>query len=750
MGTLDALKKRGESNQADEILWGAQHQACDSTARAAGFRIAERRVRQASLLLLALLGCDRSGLRSLAGEVEVSPRALHFETAFVGFSGQRSLILRNTSRSDRALTVTRNAPFGAAPQVIVPGGSELELQVQFMPTASGPIAGNLVVSDGAAVFEIAVDGTGALPPTCTATSACHESTFDPARGTCVEALAADGSRCVTDNACFLGGQCARGVCLGTGRDCSDFDRCTIDACEPSGGCLHLPATCATPANPCKVARCDPALGCVEADANDGTACGVANCATARVCMLGECKTLPVPDGAVCAPATACQGAGTCQQHSCERPPATPLTEAWSYDFPGGVPGFHGVSDAADNLYWVECAFGGLADVYCNACTLCAATSYTRDGALRFRKILNGAIGYELEPLHLLLGARLIYAMPYSVGAMASTDGALQWSRDFYGPLPGAPDTANFFQVTALAADATGVLVIARRYQNNAQSPRQSVVLELDPASGATVYTRFFDGELTGAVVDEQNNLYFGFSPRTSPNPPAVPPQLVSLSASGAERWRVTVTEGTQAPLAAYGTEVILAGGEVRATLDGTKRAGAAGGWVRRNALMAPASRTLLRDPPFECCPQCSCPPPLPRLDAIGLAAGSAAVEWTTTIASANGVTVTPRVSDTVASGKSELLVAGASSLFGLTAQGAIRFTCEIPQTLPAQASTSSFDSPVALLHGRWAVVETIECPGCLVNPPPRLRVLEVPGETPALHGWVGARGAASGAGRSLP
>ncbi|MBS1153593.1 MAG: putative lipoprotein, partial [Myxococcaceae bacterium] len=665
------------------------------------------------LLLVALLGCERGGVRSVVGEVEVSARALHFERTFLGHPTRQGLGLRNPSRADRALTLTITGPFSTEREVNVPGGSQLQLAVRFEPLAEGKAEGLLTLSDGVNRFEVALDGEAVPVPACTPSAPCLTSAFDPLSGACVESAAADGASCVSTNACFLGGACVKGVCLGTARDCADTDRCTIDACDPAGGCVHLPASCAAPKDPCKVASCDPVRGCVETDAQDGTACGASDCSTARVCLLGQCKALPVPDGATCASASACQGQGICQQNVCQRPDPTPLVEAWSYDFPGYVSGFRGVTDSAENLYWVECAFGGLAGDYCNACTRCAATSFTRNGQLRFRQLLAGYVGYEPEPLHLIAGDQLVYAMPYSVGAVAIADGAPQWTRDFYAGIPNAPDVANFFEVKALAADATGIWVVGARYQGSAQNHRQSALLKLEPATGAVSFTRFFDGALTGAVVDEQNHLYLGFVPRSSLNP--IPPlaQLVSLTASGAERWRVPLDHGADLPVGAWRGEVIVNGGQVRSALDGTLRAEAPAGALIKNVLIGSNTRTLLVDPPSPCCPTCPCPQIQPRVEAIRLASGSAAVDWQTNLASATSG-IWGSVTDSIATRQGDLLIAAASygnstQLIALNSAGAKRFACEIPPTIPASPGTSSrYSSAVALLSGRWAAVEDIE------------------------------------------
>ena len=254
------------------------------------------------------------------------------------------------------------------------------------------------------------------------------------------------------------------------------------------------------------------------------------------------------------------------------------------------------------------------------------------------------------------------------------------------------------------------------------------------------------------MIDEQNNVYVGFVPRSPLNPVWLPAQLISSTSAGAERWRVSLSPGIEVPLAVFRGEVMLNHGEVRSTLDGTKLVDAPGGTLLRTPLMGSNSRTVLVDPPSTCCPTCPCPQALPRVDAMRVQSGSATLDWQTNIASG----IWDAVSDPVATRQGDLLIAGdsmgsAARLIALGSSGTPRFSCEIPPTvLPGGATSSRFTSPVALIAGRWAVVEELECHTCVVNPNPRLRVFNVPGERPTLHGWVGAHGSASGSSRPLP
>ncbi len=696
--------------------------------------------------LLLLFACGRPGLRSVVGEVEVSPGALHFGRTWVGYPTQATLVLHNSGRVDQRLTLSAAPPFFGPDEQRVPGGAQLAVQVTFAPTAAGPATGTLRVSDGQQLFDVALDGEALAPPSCSAASLCRVSVFSPTTGACVETDIADGTACSSVLACAVEGVCSRGACLGASPDCSDQNPCTLDACQPGGGCQHQPKTCAAPNNPCKVASCDPTQGCVESDAQDGTSCGAADCSTAHVCINGACKELPVPEGASCGVASPCQERGVCRQSRCDLPAQGKLKEAWSRRFPATFD-FRGVSDAAQNLYWLEC--GSESGFQCGSCTRCSAVSVTRDGVENYRQDL-GPMPLQTSTLtHLLTQGRLVYVANSEVGALSALTGAPSWSRPLSAVLQAAPDTANSEFVQSIAADGKGsVYLMVRRYENapNSSFPRHHALVKLDSASGAVVLARFFDGELSGLVVDESDDVYFGLYPRAvggvSP-----PPEVRSISASGADRWRtVEVGSSPVTPLSVFNRQLVLVGGRVVSTSDGAKLLAAPSVGVYRNPLMSLTERTVLLQPTV------TKPSPLPSwtVTAISVPSTSETPSWAMDVASTNHQGW-HGVSDLVAGANGDTLVAGASgtnttALTALTATGAPRFTCELPTM--GSGLVLKFDSPVVLLEGRWALVDGSDC--CDFGEERRLRLFEVPGQRPARRGWVGAAGGPSGGARPLP
>ena len=682
------------------------------------------------------MGCERPGLKPVAGELVVSPESVAFEPTSVGFPRAHEVVIGNRSRASRTLAVRTSGPFSTAvSEVIAGGGADTTVQLQFAPEAAGDFTGSLTISDEGETVSIALSGTGLLPSVC-ANAACETSTFDPELGRCVAAQAPDGTSC--SNACLNDGRCANGRCVGTPIDCSDSNPCTLDACDPNSGCLHQPTQCEAPVNPCKAARCDPSMGCVESDVRDGTACGESDCVTAQVCITGMCKSVAAPDGASCGTASPCQGAGTCQQQVCVRPPASPLTEAWSYTFPGTTWSFRGVNDAAQNLYWLECALGGpTRPDTCEGCSYCSAVSFTSAGVQRFRTGLG--LDDTFAPLHhLLAGDVLAWAMGTTVGALASSNGAPLWSLQLPLNLAGVSDVADAQRITGMAATPTGLTLTLSRTLG--QMSRQSVLLQLNPLNGAIVFAKFFDGTVSAPVLDELGAITFHVEPWYSPNPLPAPSYLLSLSPTGVERWRVLAPAAMpwllSRPVAVFQGELLLDDGEPRSMTDGARLAAAPMGTLTSfspigltgHPLMGPNARVLLRMPQSG-----------DQVNALSLRPGLDVPSWEVLVHELHGSNA---ISETVATDNGGFLVASGDSrhptyLKAIDGAGVERFSCQLPFAAPQ-------DMAAAMLDQRWVVLE----------PPyqltPKLRAYDVGALRPAARGWVGKRGSPSGANRPLP
>ncbi|MBL8953413.1 MAG: hypothetical protein JNK82_21745, partial [Myxococcaceae bacterium] len=370
--------------------------------------------------LLMFVACDRGTVTPIADELDVSPASLDFGDVYLGFPATKVIGVGNRTVADRRLDVVVTGPFWAPPQLLVPGGAQVELAVTFTPDTTGSATGTLSISEGGEPLTVALRGNGLDVPACAAAPACRVNVFEVAAGACVERVAGDGTTCT--NVCIANGTCSSGVCLGTSSGCDDGDRCTTDACDPARGCTHLPVECAMPSNPCKAAACDPVLGCTEADVRDGTSCGPSDCVTSRVCVLGACQALATPDGTSCGTATPCQAQGSCARGACVSAPRSVMNELWGYTFPS-IPYFEGVSDAAQNLYWFECG------------AVCSAVSFTREGVERWR---TGVANLPEVQQHLLEGNRLFARSRDRLIALEASDGSGLWSVAMTPEPAGAP------------------------------------------------------------------------------------------------------------------------------------------------------------------------------------------------------------------------------------------------------------------------------------------------------------------------
>ncbi len=152
------------------------------------------------------------------------------------------------------------------------------------------------------------------------TEVCFESFCDGSTGLCVTAPVQDGTDCVDSDPCYAEAVCVNGMCLGSNKDCSDFDGpCVVGACSPIGGgcygaaipdflgcddlnpctssdhceegeCTGNEVNCSFAGDDCNAGVCDPATGgCTQEPAFDGEPCNDFNpCTESDFCAGGEC------------------------------------------------------------------------------------------------------------------------------------------------------------------------------------------------------------------------------------------------------------------------------------------------------------------------------------------------------------------------------------------------------------------------------------------------------------------------------
>jgi hypothetical protein len=88
-------------------------------------------------------------------------------------------------------------------------------------------------------------------------------------------------------------------------DCDDGDGCTIDACDPESGCVHLPLDCSD-GDACTADTCTADDGCTHAPytCDDGDPCTVDECIGGQACTN---KPVPCWDGDACTDDTCLEG-----------------------------------------------------------------------------------------------------------------------------------------------------------------------------------------------------------------------------------------------------------------------------------------------------------------------------------------------------------------------------------------------------------------------------------------------------------
>lgn len=178
---------------------------------------------------------------------------------------------------------------------------------------------------------------GAPPPedagaACSTDTACDDGnacTEDRcSSGACTHAPLPPGTSCSNGSACDGAEQCdGAGVCLlGTPPALDDGNPCTVDACDPAAGPVHLPMAAGT--------VCDDGNACTAGDTCNGAGACAAGAPLAvddgNPCTRDLCDSVrgvlhePLPFGdTACANASACDGVETCDGAGACRPGAPP-------------------------------------------------------------------------------------------------------------------------------------------------------------------------------------------------------------------------------------------------------------------------------------------------------------------------------------------------------------------------------------------------------------------------------------------
>ncbi len=478
-----------------------------------------------ALICLAGCQCQRPPLVSADGELRADLLRVDFGDAWLNSTVTRPLMLSNTGRSSMTLALDAQPPFKAPRQLTLNGGESREVRLTFEPTALGAAAAALDVQAGNARLTLALEGKGIAAPPCDSSS-CRAGRLDEATLSCIQSPLPNGTQC--NDRCVTG-SCSNGACVGTIDTCDDSDPCTVDACAPDEGCVHLPKSCAS-ADPCSVGSCSADAGCVQTAALDGTSCGLADCTTAKVCITGQCVDRVVPDGSACGPQSICQARGVCTAQACVQPAATPLTRAWNYASPHRLYGL--VADPQGNYFTAECRNAGMFKAQCEL------VSFSPKGVERWRTPFPhiSATGYGALRDSLMIAQEMVISTigPSWVDAFDVTTGGHKWSVDTSTSGIFGANNPTFVRFNATAFNGIDDVIACLESQSGGSIGTTRVVA-LSATSGALRHSLLLPAQGFSIVVDKNANIYLGHLSGF----PAIADTVTALDPNWNLRWQRT-------------------------------------------------------------------------------------------------------------------------------------------------------------------------------------------------------------------
>ncbi|MBL8957277.1 MAG: tenascin-X [Myxococcaceae bacterium] len=514
----------------------------------------EGRVRSFSKLavvagLALVTGCRDPGLKSSTGAVRLDPARLDFGRTLAGQSIDGHLRVMNEGRSSVPLEWREvSAPFEL---VLVPleaqsGGSDVT--VRATPLTAGTFTATLSFVAEGQVYASELIVTGTDVPDCPVTDACKQSYFNRASGRCEERLQADGTSCDSASVCVIGGVCQAGRCVGTPVSCDDGNACTVDVCNATNGCEHLPAPPCPGDGACMRGVCDPTSGCGFAPMDDGAACGpVQTCDQAQVCISGECVMRDPPDGYVCAQASPCQGEGRCEASTCVRDPATVLGDSWSFDSAASHPDAGESPTQYHDFVLEPDGQVSLMGFFSSPPRLRANTPRAVDGA-------EGSSRRCMLWNNRLICADYPAAVNGKITAIDLASGESVWTFDVR---VARPDFLNFTQTIFMArmavqgSDRLAALFEAYPKSTNPNATsncRQYYLVVLNASGGLVSGQKLEDPVLDlcnhphpyGFAADSVGNLFISFSQTIGHPAPLVPGNnttVMSFTRDGVFRWK---------------------------------------------------------------------------------------------------------------------------------------------------------------------------------------------------------------------
>ncbi len=487
------------------------------------------------LVLLAMSSCQGDRLNASGGEFALRPGSLDFGTVWVGTPGSASVEATNLSRGTRTATIRVEGPFvlEGESQRVWGGGESQSLQVVANPLTDGTAEGSLSVESDGVRTQIPLHVVGKTPLACVPHGPCLTATFDPASGSCLEALLPEGASC--EGGCLESAQCRAGACIGVQRDCDDQNACTLDACDQGQGCLHVAAhTCSSDDNPCLAPVCDPLSGCATVPVQDGSPCGPSDCTNARVCLNSQCLTRSVPEGSACGLGSPCQAPGVCHDHQCDRPPAFALQPRWRISAKRNTLQFFGVFDDADSVFWVECQALFVDHAGNDPAPKCDLVSATRDGLIRWSTPLDGPPTQQI----LTDGVVITQLWDHTLAAVDASTGHPLWTQQLaFKHKNNVPGQSRISGPLGVDAQQRVLVPVAKGQGSPSQLWGDGEVLRVDARTGQVLTSTALGMAASHLVLDEFRNFYLGGLQAPSTGGPPAQEWNRSQDSSGQARWQ---------------------------------------------------------------------------------------------------------------------------------------------------------------------------------------------------------------------
>ncbi|MBK7857321.1 MAG: tenascin-X [Archangiaceae bacterium] len=507
-----------------------------------------------ALVLVLAASCREPGLQSSMGQLHLEPERVSFGTLYVGQTVEAHLSVRNDGRSRATIEWKElDAPFQVVllPFEAEPGMNDVVVRVT--PLTEGSFHGTLGFDFDGKHQEADLFAAASTSPQCPVTDSCRQSTFNPATGKCEERERQDGSACDMNSVCISGGTCQSGRCVGTPISCDDGNACTVDVCNATNGCEHLPAPPCPGDGACLKGVCDPLSGCGLAPMDDGSACGpVQTCEQAQVCIAGACVMRDPPDGYLCAQASPCQGEGHCAGSACVRAPASELKATWNYDSFANEDADGGFTTEQYHDMVVEPSGAvSLSGFFYSAPRLRANTTESVEA-------VEGQARRCILWNNRLVCADYPAAVNGKISAINLGTGATVWTFDVRVARPDFVDLTQTLFMARMAvqgSDRLAALFEAYPKSINPQATgncRNYFLVVLDATGKLVSAQQVFDPVLEvcnhphpyGFAADSVGNLFISFSQTVGQPAPLVPGNtttVMSYTRDGVFRWKFTDT-----------------------------------------------------------------------------------------------------------------------------------------------------------------------------------------------------------------